>query len=97
MVYPTPRNKDIFRKQKGSKGNVSGKEYAFHTAEVSDASPLQLRSYPDGTSPRGLSEKERSHDGLAPTQFQLDSSNQGMRGAPLSLGTYPCCIFAGPP
>lgn len=76
---------------------MSGKEYAFHTAEVSDASPLQLRSYPDGASPRGLSEKERSHDGPVPTQFQVDSSSYGMTGALLSLGTYPCCIFAGPP
>ena len=75
MVYPTPRNREVFRKEKSSKGKVSGKEYAFHTAEVSDASPLQLRSYPDGASPRGLSEKERSHDGLVPTQFQLDSSS----------------------
>lgn len=48
---------------------MSGKEYVIHTAEVSDASSLQLRSYPDGASPRGLSEKERSHDGLVPTQF----------------------------
>lgn len=75
MVYPTPRNREIFRKEKGSEGNVSGKEYAFHSAEVSDASPSQLRSFPDGASPRGHSKKERSHDGLVPTQFQLDSSS----------------------
>lgn len=97
MVYPTPRNREIFRKEKGSKRNISGKQHAFHAAEVSDAFPLQLRPYPGGASPRGLSEKDRSHDRLVPTQFQLDSSSSGMRGALLSLGTYPCCIFAAPP
>lgn len=75
MVYPTPRNREIFRKERGSEWNVSGKEYAFHTAKVSDASPSQLGSYPDGASPRSLLEKERSHGGPVLTQFQLDSSS----------------------
>lgn len=41
---------------------------------VSDASSLQLRSIPDGASPRegedgASSEKVKSHAGLAPTPF----------------------------
>lgn len=53
---------------------MSGKEYAFHIAEVPDISPLQLRSYSKRIWPTDLSEKERIHDGLVPTQLQLESS-----------------------
>lgn len=46
MVYFIPRNRETFRKKKDSKGSMSGKEYAFHTAEESDTSPLQFRLHP---------------------------------------------------